>query len=334
MNQKFDAFFSGEAKKYLNQAIELALAEDGADLSSLALFAGVHSLTPKHQEETRVKAIIKAKEDTLVVGLPLIPLIMQAAATYNSNYPILNKLKDGTKCALDNNFSYTYIAQEGSLVKSGTVVASITGSASLVLKAERVILNFITHLSGIAKLTSQYVAALAGGKTKLLDTRKTLPTLRYPEKYAVLMGGALNHRKNLEEMLMLKDNHIDASGGITKAVEILRQSYGTACPPIEVECRTLADVKEAASLKVNRIMLDNMLGKAPFKADSFDLLKEALNLIPKGIESELSGGIGLESLGLIAALQPAPDFVSVGKLTHSAPASDFSMLIDFDQTAK
>ncbi|SHN50988.1 carboxylating nicotinate-nucleotide diphosphorylase [Desulfovibrio litoralis] len=327
---KFDDFFTGNAFIYLEKSIKLAVEEDGVDLGSFALFSNLSS-SNKNTKETRVKAIIKAKEETPVVGLAFIPLIMKSVLDYNFNYVHSDNIKINDSCTLDQSWSWEALAQDGDLVKSGTIVATLSGSASLLLKAERVILNFITHLSGIAKLTRTYVKELEGGSTVLLDTRKTLPGLRYPEKYAVLMGGAKNHRKNLEEMLMLKDNHIDAVGSITKAVEILRNTYAKNCPPIEVECRTLDEVKEAVALKVERIMLDNMLNAPPFNENSFDLLTQALKLIPENIESEISGGINLDSLKFIAKLKPAPNFVSVGRLTHSASASDFSMVIDFNK---
>lgn len=344
----FETFFTGPALLYLKQSIQMALEEDGADLTSLALFGGGSDLAPgtltgayaaaceKSSNIRQIQAIIKAKEETPLAGLPIIPLVLQATVAAmkicsSSSGAERSQGRDYNGFnALPGGLVWQALAEEGALLQPGRLVAKISGPAYLVLKAERVILNFITHLSGIAKLTRTYVQALKGGNTRLLDTRKTLPGLRYPEKYAVTVGGGLNHRKNLEEMLMLKDNHIDASGGITKAVGMLRKAYNP-CPPIEVECRNLDEVREAVSLGVQRIMLDNMLSAPPFHADSFNLLQEALKLIPAGIESELSGGISLESLPLIAALRPGPDFVSVGRLTHSAPSSDFSMIIDFNQ---
>ena len=186
------------------------------------------------------------------------------------------------------------------------------------LKAERVILNFITHLSGIANLTARYVRELDGTGVRLLDTRKTTPGLRWPEKYAVQAGGGVNHRKNLAEMLMLKDNHIDAAGSITAAVAKLRARY-RPCPPVEVECRTLEHVREAVAAGAERIMMDNM--EAP-------RLSQALALVPPDIEAEVSGGVRLETIRAIALTGPRrPDFISVGRLTHSAVAADFSMTL-------
>ncbi|MBU1611849.1 MAG: nicotinate-nucleotide diphosphorylase (carboxylating), partial [Proteobacteria bacterium] len=169
--------------------------------------------------------------------------------------------------------------------------------------------------SGIAELTSHYVRELEGTKTTLIDTRKTLPGLRYPDKYAVLCGGAHNHRKNLVEMLMLKDNHIDRTGSITKAVAMCRAAYDP-CPPIEVECRNEEEIREAVACKVQRVMFDNMQP---------DAILRGLVLVPDEIETELSGNVSLENIRSLAEL--GPNFISVGRLTHSASASDFSMQI-------
>ena len=181
------AFFSPEGERLLQECIDLALVEDGPELTALGLFP----------PEARMHAAIRAKEDTLVVGLPVIGAVFKA---------------------LDVPFRWQASAKEGSHVPSMTEVARITAPAVAMLKAERVILNFITHLSGIANLTARYVRELDGTGVRLLDTRKTTPGLRWPEKYAVQAGGGVNHRKNLAEMLMLKDNHIDAAGSITAAV--------------------------------------------------------------------------------------------------------------------
>ena len=286
--EKFDDFFRGDARTYLKEAINLALREDGPDLTSEGVFPPEHRLTAK----------IIAKQDTLVAGLPLIPLVMDQCGS--------------------GKWDWQYHVNEGDVVTNRTLVAVITAGASRLLKAERIILNFITHLSGIANLTAEYVKQLEGTGTRLLDTRKTLPCLRYPEKYAVLIGGGVNHRKNLTEMCMLKDNHVDLAGGITPAVAKLR-AHLSPCPPVEVECRTLHHVHEAVSCKVERIMLDNME-----KSE----LDKALALIPKSIETEVSGGVTLETIReLASASSHGPDFISVGRLTHSAPSADFSMLV-------
>ncbi|ABB38628.1 nicotinate-nucleotide pyrophosphorylase [Oleidesulfovibrio alaskensis G20] len=289
-------FFAGEALRHTVAAIDLAITEDGPDLTSNAVFA------PSHQ----LAAQIIAKEDSLVCGLAYIPYIMDRVIACD---PQPQGWDDYT---VDTPYA------DGAHVTAGTTVVRLRASARRLLKAERIILNFMTHLSGIANLTARYVDALSGTGTRLLDTRKTLPGLRYPEKYAVVIGGGLNHRRNLQEMLMLKDNHIDLAGSITAAVQRLRDTY-SPCPPVEVECRTPDDVCEAVACNVDRIMLDNM---------DADGLAAALPLIPDHIETEASGGVTLETIRVLAqASSRRLDFISVGRLTHSAPSADFSMRI-------
>ena len=283
----WSTFFSDEGRRYLRRSIELALDEDGPDLTAQGLFAA----------DAPMRAVIRAKEDTRVVGLPVIHDVFEAM----NAHPHVELL-----------------VEEASTVPAMTEVARMEGPAIALLKAERIILNFITHLSGIANLTARYVHELEGTGVRLLDTRKTTPCLRWPEKHAVQAGGGCNHRKNLVEMLMLKDNHIDAAGSITRAVARLREVY-SPCPPIEVECRTLDHVREAVAAGADRIMMDNM--GAP-------LLGQALALVPARIEAEVSGGVTLETIRGIALTGPRhPDFISVGRLTHSAVAADFSMTL-------
>nr|WP_321257172.1 carboxylating nicotinate-nucleotide diphosphorylase [uncultured Pseudodesulfovibrio sp.] len=278
----FEDFFQAEAKMFLLATIRIALAEDASDLTSMGLFT----------DNDTAQAMIVAKQETVVAGLPLIPLILEFG---------------GEECQIHLN------VDEGDTVSEGTMVAAIQGPALQLLKAERVIMNFLCHLSGIANLTANYVEALKGTKTQLLDTRKTLPGLRFPEKYAVLAGGGKNHRLTLSDMLMLKDNHIDRAGSISQAVTQLHTVH-SPCPPIEVECRTLEEVEEASQCDIKRIMLDNM---------DAETAKTALGIIPNNIETEISGNISLNNIREVAEL--GPDFISVGKLTHSAPSSDFSM---------
>ena len=195
------------------------------------------------------------------------------------------------------------------------MAALLEGPASGLLRAERVILNFLCHLSGIANLTAAYVAALGDSRTRLLDTRKTLPGLRYPEKYAVLAGGGRNHRRNLAEMLMLKDNHLDRAGGIVPAVEALRRAFPDgSMPPLEIECRTLGGGPPGRIPEPD-----------PHHARQHDPGPDPPGpvLDPRGIETELSGNVCLQSLPELARL--GADFISVGRITHSAPYADFSM---------
>lgn len=281
----FTQYFTGPARDFLLRAVDLALEEDGPDLTAKAVFVRGDRLTAR----------IVAKEHTLVAGLPIADIVLERMGILSV-----------TQC--------DYRAADGQRVAPGDVVALFTGPAVGLLKAERVILNFLCHLSGIANLTARYVAALSGTRTRLLDTRKTLPGLRYPEKYAVLMGGGCNHRRDLAEMLMLKDNHIDRAGGIPQAVAAVRRAFPDSRPPLEVECRTLEEVRQAVAEAPERIMLDNMTP---------DEMREALALIPSSIETELSGGVTLDALPALGAL--GADFISVGRITHSAPYADFSM---------
>jgi len=278
----FDEFFQAEARMFLLATIRIALAEDASDLTSMGLFT----------ENDMAQAMIVAKQDTVVAGLPIIPLVLEFG---------------GEPCQAHLN------VDDGDRVSAGTMVAALQGPTLQLLKAERIIMNFLCHLSGIADLTARYVEALKGTRTRLLDTRKTLPGLRFPEKYAVLAGGGTNHRLTLADMLMLKDNHIDRAGSITQAVHQLHTVH-SPCPPIEVECRTLEEVEEASRCDIKRIMLDNM---------DEETTKKALSIIPDTIETEISGNVSLETIRKTAEL--GPDFISVGKLTHSAPSSDFSM---------
>ncbi len=298
----FAEYFSGQSLALLQNIVALALEEDGPDLTAQGIFHNQHS----------VHACIHAKQDSLVTGLPLIPLIFKIYA--ETLPPPAGSCPDAhlDVCA------WKPCVHEGSFVHAGTDIALLTGPAKDILKLERVILNFMTHLSGISNLTHTYVTALEGTGVRLLDTRKTLPGLRWAEKYAVRVGGGLNHRRNLTEMLMLKDNHIDAAGSIQEAVQTLRRTY-SPCPPIEVECRTASEVKEAVTAAADRIMLDNM---------DVPALTICLPLIPKNIEAEISGNVSLENirdLALAGAPHRQADFISVGKLTHSAPTADFSM---------
>lgn len=284
------AVLSDTACAFAADLICMALEEDGPDLTSLGIFP--------LQEESR--AYIVAKERTLVVGLPLISLVLS----------IIGMPSD----------AWSAEVKEGSLVERGTVVARLHGYTIQLLKAERVILNLMTHLSGVANLTRVYAERLEGTGVRLLDTRKTLPGHRYLEKYAVRVAGGCNHRMNLADMLMIKDNHIDAAGSITQAVEALRKRYHP-CPPLEVECRDKAEVLESVACRPERIMLDNM---GP------ELLAEVLPLIPRDIEAEISGGVTLETIRELATACPQrpADFISVGRITHSAPSADFSMKME------
>ena len=207
--------------------------------------------------------------------------------------------------------------KEGDLILNKQAICHINGDLLQILKAERTALNFMGHLSGIATLTRCFVNEVAHTKTKILDTRKTLPGYRDLEKRAVLHGGGMNHRYNLSDAVLIKDNHITVAGGITNAVTRIRQH---AHGPIEVECSTLEEVKEAVALKVARLLLDNM---------DNTMLAQALKLVGPGIATEASGNMSMARVRSVAEV--GVDFISVGAITHSAPNADISLLFDWKE---
>ncbi len=207
----------------------------------------------------------------------------------------------------------TLLKKDGDKIFPGEKIASIKGNTRFVLQGERVALNLLQRMSGIATLTNKYVDEIKDTNAKLLDTRKTTPNLKILEKYAVKIGGGHNHRFNLSDGIMLKDNHIAAAGGILNAVNLCRQNCSFV-RKIEVETETLDMVREALEAKADIIMLDNM---------SLDLAKEAIKIIDKKATIEFSGNVRLENIKSIASL--GVDYISVGALTHSVTNLDFSM---------
>jgi nicotinate-nucleotide pyrophosphorylase (carboxylating) len=205
--------------------------------------------------------------------------------------------------------------KDSDLVLNKQTVCWLKGNLIELLKAERVALNFLGRLSGIASLTRCFVQEAQGTKCKILDTRKTTPLYRSLEKKAVRAGGGHNHRMNLSESILLKDNHLRAVGGLAQAVAAVRETYSGF---IEVECSTLEEVKTAVELRVSRILLDNM---------STALMHEARQMIPAIIEVEASGNMNLKRIREVA--ETGVDFISVGALTHSAPCADFSLLFEW-----
>ena len=203
--------------------------------------------------------------------------------------------------------------KDGDEVKNGDIIAEFTGHTRLMLKAERTSLNILQHLSGIATYTNKCVKLVEGTNASIADTRKTLPGLRALQKYAVTAGGGRNHRYNLTDAAMLKDNHIDAYGGITAAVTALRKKAGHMLQ-IEVETRNLDEVKEAVDCGVNVIMLDNM---------DCPTMTEAVKLVNGRAKLEASGNITMENITEVA--KTGIDIISLGALTHSVQAFDISM---------
>ncbi len=215
---------------------------------------------------------------------------------------------------LDAAIQFDALFNDGARVKNGAEIARVEGNTRALLKGERVALNLLQHLSGIATLTAAYAAKLSGTKAQILDTRKTLPGLRELEKQAVRMGGGRNHRMGLYDMVLIKDNHIKAAGSITKAVESAKRIAKNLT--IEVETSNLNEVREAVEAQADIIMLDNM---------SLETMREAVALIKRRALVEASGNVTLETVRGIA--ETGVDFISSGSLTHSAPAADISMKI-------
>lgn len=214
---------------------------------------------------------------------------------------------------LDENIELKFLFKDGDKVQKGDVIAEFKGNTAAMLKAERTSLNLIQHMSGIATYTRKCVDLVEGTNASVTDTRKTLPGLRPLQKYSVVAGGGKNHRYNLTDAAMLKDNHIDAYGGITAAVNALRKKAGHMLK-IEVEARTLDDVKEALDCKTDVIMLDNM---------SCEEMKKAVELTNGRAKLEASGNVTLDTIKEIA--ETGVDIISLGALTHSVKAFDISM---------
>ena len=216
---------------------------------------------------------------------------------------------------VDRRIKFSANVKDGAKVNKGKVIATVSGPARGILTGERVALNFLQKLSGIATLTRNFKIQISKSKNRvhLLDTRKTTPGLRELEKMAVKAGGGTNHRMGLWDAVLIKDNHIKIVGGVRKAVVAARLALPQT--PIEVEAKTIAQVKQAISLRVDRILLDNM---------SLKTLRQAVKLCQKAkIKTEASGGVNLNNVKAIA--KTGVDFISVGALTHSAPALDISL---------
>lgn len=214
---------------------------------------------------------------------------------------------------LDKDVTFKFFCKDGDQVKKGQLMAKITGDMRTLLSGERVALNYLQRMSGIATYTNSVAKLLEGTKTKLLDTRKTTPNMRIFEKYAVTVGGGHNHRYNLSDGVMLKDNHIGAAGSITKAVAMAKE-YAPFVRKIEVEVETLDMVKEAVETGADIIMLDNMTPEQ---------MKEAIAIIDGRAQTECSGNVTKENINRLTAL--GVDFISSGALTHSAPIMDISL---------
>jgi nicotinate-nucleotide pyrophosphorylase (carboxylating) len=266
-----------------------ALAEDGAEADITTLCTV--------QAEQQSRANIIARQAGVIAGLAI------AAATFRE---------------LDSRVFVELQVEDGAAVQAGQVVAYISGPSRAVLSAERVALNFLGHLSGIATLTAQCVRALEGTKARILDTRKTTPGLRSLEKEAVRLGGGHNHRFNLSDGVLIKDNHIKAAGGIVPAITLARQQAPHLLK-IEVECETLLEVEEALGAGADVLLLDNM---------SVDTMRSAVELVRRvapNVLIEASGSIGTNPAKLAVVAATDVDFISLGAITHSAPNFDVSL---------
>lgn len=274
------------------ELIRFALKEDMAD-------ADVTTLCTVPIEKQTLAHII-ARQQGVIAGLAI------AAATFKE---------------FDQQIKVEMLVNDGEVVQLGQMVAHISGPARSVLSAERVALNFLGHLSGIATLTSQCVRALEGTKARILDTRKTTPGLRSLEKEAVRLGGGKNHRLNLSDGVLIKDNHIKATGDITQAIKLAR-FLAPHLLKIEVECETLLEVQQALEAETDVLLLDNM---------AIEVMRSAVDLVrstSSKVLIEASGSIGTKADTLAAVAATGVDFISLGAITHSAPQFDVSLEFD------
>ena len=271
-------------KMQADQLIRMALQEDitSEDVSTNAVMPTA----------TKGTVDLIAKEDGVVAGLDI----------YARVFTILDE-----KTEID------FHCKDGDEVKKGDLMATVTGDIRVLLSGERVALNYLQRMSGIATYTRQVAKLLEGSNVTLLDTRKTTPNCRVFEKYAVRVGGGCNHRYNLSDGVLLKDNHIGAAGSVTKAVQMAK-AYAPFVRKIEIEVETLDQVKEAVEAGADIIMLDNMTP---------EVMKQAVELIDGRAQTECSGNITKENIQKIRVI--GVDFVSSGALTHSAPILDISM---------
>ena len=271
-------------KMQADKLIRMALQEDitSEDVSTNAVM------------RSAVKGTVDliAKEDGIIAGLDVYARVFQI---------------------LDEKTEISFNFKDGEAVKKGDLLGTVTGDIRVLLSGERVALNYLQRMSGIATYTKQVSKLLEGSKVTLLDTRETTPNCRVFEKYAVRIGGGCNHRYNLSDGVLLKDNHIGAAGSVAKAVAMAKE-YAPFVRKIEIEVETMEQVKEAVEAGADIIMLDNMTP---------EMMKEAVELIAGRAQTECSGNITKENIAKI--LETGVDFVSSGALTHSAPILDISM---------
>lgn len=274
-----------------NNLIEMAIREDfdeRGDITSKAIFS-----------DELCTADLISKDNGILAGL----VVFEAVFKH-----------------IDSTTHISFFHKDGDNITEETRIATVSGRAVSVLSAERVALNFLAFLSGIATQTKQAViTSMQAGKALILDTRKTLPGYRKLSKYAVKIGGGTNHRMGLYDMILVKDNHIDAAGSIAEAVTRIKKRWGSSFK-IEVECRNISELKQALKNKVDIIMLDNM---------SRDIIKEAVITAGGTIPLEASGNMDISKIKEMSAL--GVDYISVGMLTHSVKAFDFSLKVKVDK---
>jgi nicotinate-nucleotide pyrophosphorylase (carboxylating) len=275
----------------IDEIIDIALREDIGE--------GDHSSLACIPENAKGKARLIIKEDGILAGVEL------AEKIYQKFDPTLN---------------LRIYMKDGSSVKTGDIAFEIHGSSRSILSTERLVLNFMQRMSGIATQTNKIVSLLANSNTKLLDTRKTTPGIRFMEKWAVRIGGGTNHRFALYDMIMLKDNHVDYAGGVSNAIERTHQYLSKIGKKLKIEIEVRNEDELIQAIKkggIDRIMLDNFTPER---------IKKVLPLIPKNIEVEASGGITLENIMEYA--ETNVHFISVGALTHSVKSLDMSLKAD------
>ena len=272
------------SKLQVKRQIEAWLLEDigGGDLTTTNIVS----------KDAQTKAVIHAKQAGVLAGIEVAKLVFQA---------------------LSETISFKACVEDGAKLVKGTVIAEIEGDARAILTGERLALNLLQRMSGVATKTAQFAALLSGTKARIVDTRKTTPGLRMLEKYAVTVGGGVNHRLGLYDAVMIKDNHIKVAGGITEAVERVRAKIGHTVK-IEVEVENMEQIEEALAVRADIIMLDNM---------SNESMRAAVKKINGLANVEASGGINEQTIADIA--KTGVDIISAGALTHSVMALDISL---------
>lgn len=278
-------------REYIKEHIMTALKEDVRE--------GDHSSLACIDSSATSKAKLVAKQDCIICGMEIAKMVFEL---------------------VDSTLRFEAFVTDGERVKKGDVLFVVEGSSISILTAERTVLNYMQRLSGISTTTSDYMKLIEGTTTQLLDTRKTTPTMRILEKYAVKVGGGTNHRIGLFDMIMLKDNHIDFAGGIEKAIEKTRKylSEKNLDLKIEIEVRDFNELERVLAIgQVDRIMLDNF---------SVEDTKKAVEMIAHRYEVESSGGITTQTI--LSYAQTGVDFISVGALTHQIKSVDLSLLAE------